>query len=840
MSKKPILVVSSLALLAGGAAIMSLSGSVRFDAASLQDSSTILVDEFASGIDAAKYTVIGDTAKAYDFVDKPGVLKLDALNYGGYVHTKEKIATPTGKSLVIQYDTIADEITGGYVCLWKNASALSEAWTATMPMWRGGGSFAGSPAGNNATGVATPWIGFGPFLTNSTYKFIFTPDGGFELHTGAVNGTLAKLWSAPAGTYTNNDVEGFAGFMGNAMIGSITIDNFKAGYCDSIATLDKTTWQFEDNFDTADKWEVLTPEGSASMGSAKYLVGSNAAHGSGIIYNTVYNLARDSQKVVSGSLDLDVTELETGKKIGLAGGIASDATSTDKGFFVGVGANEAGNTALYAINKGVEIKSVDLGKSYVGAKVTINLDTVAKNGVNTVTASVGTSSVEMNVDNIIGKAGIATLGETGKATAKILKLCLNSYYGVLENGKSLVNDFSKPLNHNWYVLSNDGTEANARECVFVKDGVLRFDRSSDGSYMGPNLKYVNFDLSFDAKKQQLEEDDDGNITKASTWLGMSMGRKTLDERFEDSSLLYIANDTADDLNMSKGERIWLPAKYQFPLISPTAMLHVHVTAVDGTVKFYMQAAGEAEETLLHTYKNIDTDGYFAFTGTAGADFTIDNLSITNLDGGEAVNAKPVAVDYAKSVAAGGSLTGKVVATDDDDPVLTYELVNDNTASKGTLTFNPDGTYTFDALKSVAGGTVNFTYKAFDTEDYSEVKTVTITITGFVDWILDTARDAEGCAEKYAAAKTRLLAEGKDGIAAFKAATDERGVAARARYENWAKANHDDKPYESVQAGALSVDGGNSSNLVIGLSIAGALMAAAGLTAIIAFKKKKRN
>ena len=62
---------------------------------------------------------------------------------------------------------------------------------------------------------------------------------------------------------------------------------------------------------------------------------------------------------------------------------------------------------------------------------------------------------------------------------------------------------------------------------------------------------------------------------------------------------------------------------------------------------------------------------------------------------------------------------------DEGETRTYKLVEDNTASKGTLTFNEDGTFSYAAKDDATTGDVTFTYKAFDSEDYSETKTVTL-------------------------------------------------------------------------------------------------------------------
>ena len=93
------------------------------------------------------------------------------------------------------------------------------------------------------------------------------------------------------------------------------------------------------------------------------------------------------------------------------------------------------------------------------------------------------------------------------------------------------------------------------------------------------------------------------------------------------------------------------------------------------------------------------------------------------------NAAPVAVDDAYSVVGGGTLTVPapgVLGNDtgpDNDP-LTAQL--DSTTTQGTLTLNPNGSFTYVAPDGAAGSD-SFTYHANDGTSDSNTATVTITI-----------------------------------------------------------------------------------------------------------------
>jgi VCBS repeat-containing protein len=102
------------------------------------------------------------------------------------------------------------------------------------------------------------------------------------------------------------------------------------------------------------------------------------------------------------------------------------------------------------------------------------------------------------------------------------------------------------------------------------------------------------------------------------------------------------------------------------------------------------------------------------------------------------NQAPVAQDAAAKVDENKTLSDKVpAATDADGTVASYRLVGDVAAGK--LTFNADGSYSFDAnndFDGLAAGqtrTVSFTYSAVDNAGgVSDAKTVSITVTGMND------------------------------------------------------------------------------------------------------------
>ncbi len=102
------------------------------------------------------------------------------------------------------------------------------------------------------------------------------------------------------------------------------------------------------------------------------------------------------------------------------------------------------------------------------------------------------------------------------------------------------------------------------------------------------------------------------------------------------------------------------------------------------------------------------------------------------------NKAPVAQDATAEVVENKTLSAKVpTATDTDGSITSYKLTKD--VSGGKLTFNADGSYSFDANKGfddLAAGqtrTVSFNYVAVDNQGAnSEPKTISITVTGTND------------------------------------------------------------------------------------------------------------
>ena len=705
----------------------------KVDAATLLDSTYI--DEFANGI-SEDYTVIGDADNKYTLVDKPGQLKVSNLDYGLYVRTKNELVIPEGKSLVVQWDIIENSVAAGWFVFMRGHDTHTVPWTNMV--WHSfvaGNQLQGMNNGIDVAGTSddtgTQWTVLSRYATNSLMRQVYNRDGSAEIHASLGNleeANLQKVYQFAAGQLDNSALNYF-GFSGNGMNGSYLIDNFKMGYASDSSCSD-ITWLLEDNFDTAENWEIV--EGKTQIGAAKYLSADNPADGAAIVYKNAFAKVDGVNKLFETSLDLDIVSMEAGKAIGLAAGLASDATSALNAPFVGVRKNAAGTAELVIMANGVEAQVVDLGAAVDGTMVTLNVSaTVNSEGKIVTTANIGDKSVSAVLDSLDGHLAIATMGAEGSVVAKIKKLTINSYKQVVETGRTLSTDFETELNKNWQLVSKPSPDTEGY--VAVENGKLEFELAGDGAFFGTKYRYVNFDLKFDVKMQLLDEDDDGNVIKDSTWVGVSFGKETIDASFAEgtSKLVYFQRTTLDLLGFAGNARTWVVGEQDlFDASNSTYTVRVH--ALDGTLTIYVTCldAATPTETKIAQYHNVNTAGYVGICCTAGGNFTIDNYSITNLDGNEAQNGIPTITTETTTVnvKAGETVNGNVTASDADEDALKFELVDDNTAEYGVLTFNADGTYSFVAKEEATTGSVTFTYKVTDTEDYSEVATVTIEVT----------------------------------------------------------------------------------------------------------------
>ncbi len=634
MKKGLILVVAGLLAFLG---LFGLTLKVA-DAATLVDGS--FTDDFESGISEESYDIVGDEGNKFALFTKENTLKISGYDYNnGYVHTKNPITVPDGKMLVVQFDLI-EYASAGFLCETKaGTDDFGSVWAQDMYMETLDGNqlfgynAGATVVGYNPAGTQTQWVASNICVAQpSVVRRVYGADGSasFMAGTSLDTATLVEYGYFTAGQLSGK-LNGMVGFQGNGFAGSMTIDNFKVGYA-SDKTCADVTWILEDGFDTSDNWTegVHATAVTSIGGGAKYCLADNPVSGAKIVYkNFAFTGEETLGKILTASLSIDVIE-STNKVMGLAIGntVVGIENTTDGVKLVAKNGTETlaeTTTSLQAT--GVAEIAVTVIKTKDGYQVE---------------ASTNATSIEFVLEELTGNVGITTLNESAEANAqfKIKSLTIDTYKTVIATGRDLVTDFSEDVNRHYYLnsVAQEGTDGYVK----VENGILNFQNTSDGAAFGSKYQYVNFELQFDINYQHLYEDDEtGAITKASTWCGISIGRKSINQSFASGILFYQQNTTLDALNL-EFDKTGTPA-YGSPLRAWTTesqnfvgdnnagkWFTIKLTAIDGVVKYYVGETG-TELQLIATTLPLDTCGYVAIVTTAGGDFEIDNFSIKNLD-----------------------------------------------------------------------------------------------------------------------------------------------------------------------------------------------------------------
>ncbi|MGE9761616.1 retention module-containing protein [Pseudomonas sp. PDM20] len=222
---------------------------------------------------------------------------------------------------------------------------------------------------------------------------------------------------------------------------------------------------------------------------------------------------------------------------------------------------------------------------------------------------------------------------------------------------------------------------------------------------------------------------------------------------------------------------------------------LNVTDVDGPASFQAQTDTAGTNGKF----SIATDGTWTYVANSAfnelkagehlvetfvvkaADGTSTNVTVT-ING---TNDAPVAYADTQSTGENAVFQGQVpVATDVDGTIASYQLATGIGGGKGTLTFNSDGSYTFNpgtAFDYLAAGQtqdVTFTYQAKDNNSaLSDPKTVTITVTGTNDAAVITGQNS-GSADETNAPVTiggKLIVNDVDSPAVFQTQTNTVGT-----------------------------------------------------------------
>jgi VCBS repeat-containing protein len=151
------------------------------------------------------------------------------------------------------------------------------------------------------------------------------------------------------------------------------------------------------------------------------------------------------------------------------------------------------------------------------------------------------------------------------------------------------------------------------------------------------------------------------------------------------------------------------------------------------------AVGDAPQ---HGAVTMNPDGTFSYTPAPNFNGT-DSFTYTVSDGNggtttgtvtlsvAAVNDAPVTSGGEATIAEDGSVTGQLVASDVDGDAITFGLAQNGAPTNGTVTVNPDGSYSYTPNPNFAG-TDSFTYQVSDGNGGTTLGTITVTVTNTND------------------------------------------------------------------------------------------------------------
>lgn len=746
--KSKLLLVSAASILGLGigSGIAIARSAAQVNAASFHDET--FHDEFTS-INEEVYDKV-DAGDHVQFVERNGVLIIGGMDFNvGYVRTAEKLNRGT-KTVVFEFNQLTTH--AGWLC---PSFSNGYSWpNMVMAKFAGAQVFAnGSTVPHTAgTGAETQWqvtnSYSGSGALNARLRIVWNNDGSAKILGSADSGaTFTEICYWDAGVYTMPS-EGYVGFYGNGLTDSVQLDSIKVGLADD-ANLTNLSWIVEDEFETASSGKFVVDTAIAAApgtfkqeGGLQSAVISNAGDGEGLILKQSYSFRENASKLFSAQLTFTPNNL--GEQIfGLGFGLGTEAASTSSAHLVGV-RKVGDDTQLVAKLAGEELVTAALPE--LSGTTTLNVLVEKDANGEKVTVSVGGVALTHALTNAEGRLAIALSGESTGATYMLSSLTVTNYVGAIEEGRDLSIDFSNGIDHNWLANASEG------DTIAVEDGTLHFASHTDASTFSTRQRYANFDLQFDVKMQLLEEDDEGSVTPASSWMGVSIGRDTPSQVWYNDEMFYATADTMNSLQPHEGHvgatatsRLWFASGYE-PVAEANRgkVFHYHFTAVDGELTFSYGIAGEEEFWQNIVYHDVDTVGYISFVGTNNSGYWLDNITLVNLDGTGVANNAPVAVSDTNTVTAGETIIGNVVAHDEDEydeGTLTYEIVEDNTGDFGTLEFYSDGSYSFVADEEAEDGVASFTFRAFDTEDYSEIATIDIHVSAKEVVPPDTSSDS---------------------------------------------------------------------------------------------------
>ena len=356
--------------------------------------------------------------------------------------------------------------------------------------------------------------------------------------------------------------------------------------------------------------------------------------------------------------------------LGIATGIKTENGYSDDCLTAGVEISGGNAVAAFYLS-GEKIAETDSfawkNDEYKRVELQISND---KNDTVKAVLRVGGSETEVKVKRSVVEGYIA-LGNFSDSPAEfyIDNIDVKRYIYSEYAGKNITADFENGApNDEWYYqtsgsvkLSNDivpdpdCARYVADAGVKFENGVMHFDRTGDEALFGPRRSYGDWQFTFDLLQYQYEatstgEGDEKLWTPASQWFGFSFHKGSIKSTYAASSVYSLMMTRRKTTDENKSELTlfgWQIPSYDGTAVVPvnapaSEPLSIRITAVNQTitVEYKLQKEGDTEWKNVVSFGDVNTAGYMSFSSTNWTNFTVDNVSVKNLDKYYDVNNYP--------------------------------------------------------------------------------------------------------------------------------------------------------------------------------------------------------
>lgn len=384
-----------------------------------------------------------------------------------------------------------------------------------------------------------------------------------------------------------------------------------------------------------------------------------------------FKISLDERSETALDAAFDVSAGTSGNAfLGIATGIKTENGYSGDCLTAGVEIS-GGNTVAAFYLSGEKIAATDSfawkNDEYKRVELQISND---KNDTVKAVLRVGGSETEVKVKRSVVEGYIA-LGNFSDSPAEfyIDNIDVKRYIYSEYAGKNITADFENGApNDEWYYqtsgsvkLSNDIVPSpdcaryTADSGVKFENGAMHFDRTGDTAMFGPKRSYGDWEFKFDLLQYQYEatstgEGDEKLWTPASQWFGFSFHKGSSKSTYAASSVYSLMMTRRKTTDANKSELTlfgWQIPSYDGTAVVPvnapaSEPLSIRITAVNQTitVEYKLQKEGDTEWKNVVSFGDVNTAGYMSFSSTNWTNFTVDNVSVKNLDKYYDVNNYP--------------------------------------------------------------------------------------------------------------------------------------------------------------------------------------------------------